>query len=239
MDNFNICVFNAILKYILQLRINEIDTRAFSESSVRTMQISIETMLTELGYGLGAAIVLYLLYNRMSRINEQNSELQATLADTVAVMREQASSASDVKSATLRAAEMDRLYQANHQMMIDGHATIIDGIPAKVEQLSEEQLAMTESVNGLLNGLNAFATSSLERQRMLQEGMQSLQEQATTSSGNQADLVGDLSTSVVKLDNQLELISRALMQMAQSNEGYQNATSNAIANIERKLMEEF
>jgi hypothetical protein len=52
-------------------------------------------------------------------------------------------------------------------------------------------------------------------------------------------LVGDLSTSVVKLDNQLELISRALMQMAQSNEGYQNATSNAIANIERKLMEEF
>jgi hypothetical protein len=74
---------------------------------------------------------------------------------------------------------------------------------------------------------------------MLQEGMQSLQEQAATSSGNQADLVGDLSTSVVKLDNQLELISRALMQMAQSNEGYQNATSNAIANIERKLMEEF
>ena len=74
---------------------------------------------------------------------------------------------------------------------------------------------------------------------MLQEGMQSLQEQATTSSGNQADLVGDLSTSVVKLDNQMELISRALMQMAQSSEVYQNATSNAIANIERKLMEEF
>ena len=239
LDNFDIYVFNAVMKDILQLQKNEIDTQTLSESSVRTMQISIETMLTELGYGLGAAIVLYLLYNRMSRINEQNSELQATLADTVAVMREQASSASDVKSATLRAAEMDRLYQANHQMMIEGHAVIIDGIPTKVEQLSKEQLAMTESINGLLNGLNAFATSSLDRQRMLQEGMQSLQEQAATSSGNQADLVGDLSTSVVKLDNQLELISRALMQMAQSSEVYQNATSNAIANIERKLMEEF
>ena len=223
----------------LHVQKSMIDTEPNSSVLVKTMQIDIGNMILELGYGLGAAIVLYIMYNRMNRMNERTNELQATLADTVMVMRENASSTLDIKSATLRAAEMDRLYQANHQMMIDGHATIIDGIPASVEQLSDEQHAMTESVNGLLNGLNAFATSSLDRQRMLQEGMQSLQEQAATSSGNQADLVGDLSTSVVKLDNQLELISRALMQMAQSSEVYQNATSNAIANIERKLMEEF
>lgn len=223
----------------LHVQKSMIDTEPNSSVLVKTMQIDIGNMILELGYGLGAAIVLYMMYNRLNRTNERTHELQATLADTVMVMREHASSAPDVKSATLRAAEMDRLYQANHRMMIDGHATIIDGIPASVEQLSDEQHAMTESVNGLLNGLNAFATSSLDRQRMLQEGMQSLQEQAATSSGNQADLVGDLSTSVVKLDNQLELISRALMQMAQSSEVYQNATSNAIANIERKLMEEF
>jgi len=203
------------------------------------MEIDIGNMILELGYGLGAAIVLYIMYNRMNRMNERTNELQATLADTVMVMRENASSTLDIKSATLRAAEMDRLYQANHQMMIDGHATIIDGIPASVEQLSDEQHAMAESVNGLTSGLNAFAASSLEQQRKMQEDLLSLQTQATGSAVAQAELVEHLTANVVKLDNQLELVSRALMQMAQSSEVYQNATSNAIANIERKLMEEF
>ena len=203
------------------------------------MEIDIGNMILELGYGLGAAIVLYIMYNRMNRMNERTNELQATLADTVMVMRENASSTLDIKSATLRAAEMDRLYQANHQMMIDGHATIIDGIPASIEQLSDEQHAMAESVNGLTSGLNAFAASSLEQQRKMQEDLLSLQTQATGSAVAQAELVEHLTANVVKLDNQLELVSRALMQMAQSSEVYQNATSNAIANIERKLMEEF
>ena len=203
------------------------------------MEIDIGNMILELGYGLGAAIVLYIMYNRMNRMNERTNELQATLADTVMVMRENASSTLDIKSATLRAAEMDRLYQANHQMMIDGHATIIDGIPASIEQLSDEQHAMAESVNGLTSGLNAFAASSLEQQRKMQEDLLSLQTQATGSAVAQAELVEHLTANVVKLDNQLELVSRALMQIAQSSEVYQNATSNAIANIERKLMEEF
>ncbi|DAC70455.1 MAG TPA: hypothetical protein D7I16_02745 [Candidatus Poseidoniales archaeon] len=204
-----------------------------------TMEIDIGNMILELGYGLGAAIVLYIMYNRMNRTNERTNQLQATLADTVTVMREHASSAPDVKSATLRAAEMDRLYQANHRMMIDGHATIIDGIPASVEQLSDEQHAMAESVNGLTSGLNAFATSSLEQQRKMQDDLFSLQTQATGSAVAQAELVEHLTANVVKLDNQLELITRALMQMAKSNETFQSASSNAIANIERKLMEEF
>ena len=139
----------------------KIDTEPNSSVLVNTMEIDIGNMILELGYGLGAAIVLYMMYNRMNRMNERTNDLQATLADTVMVMREHASSAPDVKSATLRAAEMDRLYQANHQMMIDGHATIIDGIPASVEQLSDEQHAMAESVNGLTSGLSAFPTSSL------------------------------------------------------------------------------
>ena len=179
------------------------------------MEIDIGNMILELGYGLGAAIVLYIMYNRMNRMNERTNELQATLADTVMVMRENASSTLDIKSATLRAAEMDRLYQANHQMMIDGHATIIDGIPASVEQLSDEQHAMAESVNGLTSGLNAFAASSLEQQRKMQEDLLSLQTQATGSAVAQAELVEHLTANVVKLDNQLELVSRALMQMAQ------------------------
>lgn len=203
------------------------------------MEIDIGNMILELGYGLGAAIVLYMMYNRMNRMNEQTSELQTTLADTVMVMREQASSASDVKSATLRAAEMDRLYQANHQMMINGHATIIDGIPASVDKLSEEQHAMAESVNGLTNGINAFATSSLEQQRKMHEDLQSLQTQTGGSTVKQVELVEQLSTNVASLDDQLELITRALMQIAKSNDVYQNTTSDAIANIERKLMEEF
>jgi len=216
-----------------------IHTDTITPVSVKTMEIDIGNMILELGYGLGAAIVLYIMYNRMNRMNERTNELQATLADTVMVMRENASSTLDIKSATLRAAEMDRLYQANHQMMIDGHATIIDGIPASVEQLSDEQHAMAESVNGLTSGLNAFAASSLEQQRKMQEDLLSLQTQATGSAVAQAELVEHLTANVVKLDNQLELVSRALMQMAQSSEVYQNATSNAIANIERKLMEEF
>lgn len=216
-----------------------IDTEPNSSVLVKTMEIDIGNMILELGYGLGAAIVLYMMYNRMNRMNKRTNELQATLADTVMVMREHASSAPDVKSATLRAAEMDRLYQANHRMMIDGHATIIDGIPASVEQLSDEQHAMAESVNGLTSGLNAFATSSLEQQRKMQEDLFSLQTQATGSAVAQAELVEHLTANVVKLDNQLELITRALMQMAKSNETFQSASSNAIANIERKLMEEF
>ena len=223
----------------LHVQKSMIDTEPNSSVLVKTMQIDIGNMILELGYGLGAAIVLFMMYNRMNRMNERTNELQATLADTVMVMREHASSAPDVKSATLRAAEMDRLYQANHQMMIDGHATIIDGIPASVEQLSDEQHAMAESVNGLTSGLNAFAASSLEQQRKMQEDLLSLQTQATGSAVAQAELVEHLTANVVKLDNQLELVSRALMQMAQSSEVYQNATSNAIANIERKLMEEF
>ena len=216
-----------------------IDTEPNSSVLVKTMEIDIGNMILELGYGLGAAIVLYMMYNRMNRMNKRTNELQATLADTVMVMREHASSAPDVKSATLRAAEMDRLYQANHRMMIDGHATIIDGIPASVEQLSDEQHAMAESVNGLTSGLNAFATSSLEQQRKMQEDLFSLQTQATGSAVAQAELDEHLTANVVKLDNQLELITRALMQMAKSNETFQSASSNAIANIERKLMEEF
>ena len=216
-----------------------IDTEPNSSVLVKTMQIDIGNMILELGYGLGAAIVLYMMYNRMNRMNERTNELQATLADTVMVMREHASSAPDVKSATLRAAEMDRLYQANHQMMIDGHATIIDGIPASVEQLSDEQHAMAESVNGLTSGLSAFATSSLEQQRKLHEDLQSLQTQATGSAVEQVKLVEQLTANVASLDNQLELVTRALMQMAKANETFQNASSNAISNIERKLMEEF
>lgn len=216
-----------------------IDTEPNSSVLVKTMEIDIGNMILELGYGLGAAIVLYMMYNRMNRMNERTNELQATLADTVMVMREHASSAPDVKSATLRAAEMDRLYQANHQMMIDGHATIIDGIPASVEQLSDEQHAMAESVNGLTSGLNAFATSSLEQQRKMHVDLQSLQAQATGSAAAQVELVEQLTANVASLDNQLELVTRALMQMAKSNETFQSASSNAIANIERKLMEEF
>ena len=216
-----------------------IDTEPNSTVLVKTMEIDIGNMILELGYGLGAAIVLYMMYNRMNRMNERTNELQATLADTVMVMREHASSAPDVKSATLRAAEMDRLYQANHQMMIDGHATIIDGIPASVEQLSDEQHAMAESVNGLTSGLNAFASSSLEQQRRMHDDLQSLQTQATGSAAAQVELVEQLTANVASLDNQLELVTRALMQMAKSNETFQSASGNAIANIERKLMEEF
>ena len=203
------------------------------------MEIDIGNMILELGYGLGAAIVLYMMYNRMNRMNERTNDLQATLADTVMVMREHASSAPDVKSATLRAAEMDRLYQANHRMMIDGHATIIDGIPASVEQLSDEQHAMAESVNGLTSGLSAFATSSLEQQRKMHDDLQTLQTQATGSAVAQVELVEQLTANVASLDSQLELVTRALMQIAKANETFQNASSNAISNIERKLMEEF
>ena len=217
----------------------KIDTEPNSSVLVNTMEIDIGNMILELGYGLGAAIVLYMMYNRMNRMNERTNDLQATLADTVMVMREHASSAPDVKSATLRAAEMDRLYQANHQMMIDGHATIIDGIPASVEQLSDEQHAMAESVNGLTSGLSAFATSSLEQQRKMHDDLQSLQTHATGSAAAQVELVEQLTANVASLDNQLELVTRALMQMAKANETFQNASSNAISNIERKLMEEF
>ena len=203
------------------------------------MQIDFVNMITELGYGLGAAIVLYMLYNRLARMNERTVELQTTLADTLTVLGEHVSVNTDIKSATTRAAEMDRLYQSNHEMMIAGHATIIDSIPASVEQLAKEQQHLSEEVNGLLGGLNAFAESSLNGQRELQGSVVALQNQSANAESTNSESNHNFANHLERVTTLVEQLSRGMALMVSSNETNFTEMNRSIVTIERKLMEEF
>ena len=207
--------------------------------SEELMELSIETIITELGYGLGAAILLYFLYARFTRTNEQNLELQTTLSDSLAMIHNHASSLSDLKSATTRAAEMDRLYQVNHQMMMDGHATIVNQIPSAVEELAETQSNLTSGVTGLIDGLNAFATTSTGGQEELRREIIDLRSGSQETSAQQAESTIQLTSRVEHLTAQVEQISRAMTLMLQSSEVHQASISKSIETIERKIQEEF
>tara|TARA_B100001564_G_C20627577_1_gene665437 strand:- start:747 stop:1358 length:612 start_codon:yes stop_codon:yes gene_type:complete len=203
------------------------------------MEIDFGTLLTEIGYGLGAAIVLYVLYNRMSRMNERTVELQTTLEHTLDIISEQNSAATDIKSATVRAAEMDRLYQSNHEMMIAGHATIIDSIPTTVEQLADEQQHLSQDVKELGAGLNAFATSSLERQQELLGDIVILQKQFENDSVKNSESSQQFETRLENLTSLLEQLSRGMALMVSSNETNFTKMNKSIVTIETKLLEEF
>ena len=199
------------------------------------METTIGTLLTELGYGLGAALVLYMLYNRQSRMNEKTVELQTTLGETLMVIREQAATNADVKSATIRAAEMDRLYQLNHQAMIDGNANIIESIPPAVDQIAEVQQQLSQEVNALNAGLNAFAASSLNQQQELHAGVATLQNLIESASNAIVESAHRSAEQVGRLEESVEQIARAIVAIVTGNDEM-NRTINAIESI---LKEEF
>lgn len=199
------------------------------------METTIGTLLTELGYGLGAALVLYMLYNRQSRMNERTVELQTTLGETLTVIREQAATNADVKSATIRAAEMDRLYQSNHEMMIAGTANIIDSIPAAVDQIAEVQQQLSQEVNDLNAGLNAFAASSLNQQQELHTGVTTLQHQSENTSAASVESARRFAEQLGRVTECVEQNSRGLGALVTSLD----EMSRTINAIESKLKEEF
>ena len=203
------------------------------------MEIDFGTILTEIGYGLGAAIVLYVLYNRMSRMNERTVELQTTLEHTLDIISEQSSAATDIKSATVRAAEMDRLYQSNHEMMIAGHATIIDSIPAAVEQLADEQQNLSQDVKELGAGLNAFTASSLEKQQELLGDIMMLKKHFENDSAKNSESNQHFETRLENLTSLVEQLSRGMALMVSSNESNFTKMNKSIVTIETKLLEEF
>ena len=181
-----------------------------------------------IGLGLGIIAVVVLLYYRLQRINERNDDLRITLSKGIETIQQQEIAMADLKSASVRAQEMDRLYQENHRAVMSGQTAIVTRLPEAVEELSSRQEKMTVDlgtiqlyVNSILGDISDIKSVQSKSQEDVDERLQSVMEQITSGS------------------TQAQQLSQGLAAVLSTMERNQESTSNLLLGIQQKLLEDY
>ena len=181
-----------------------------------------------IGLGLGIIGVIAIMYYRLQRMNERNDELRICLTKGIEAIQQQEIAMVDLKSASVRASEMDRLYQENHRAVMSGQTAIVTRLPDAVDDLSSRQERMALDLedlrgynNSILNDISEIKNTHFQSQGSVDEQLQKVMSQIASGV------------------SQTQQISQGLAAVLSIMESNQEVNENLLVEIQKKLLEDY
>jgi hypothetical protein len=206
----------------------------------------ISTIAMMLGLGLGIVAVLALWYNRVQRMNERNDHLRTALAESLAAIREQGAAMSDLKSASIRATEMDELFKEDHRAVRNGQVEIVERLPGAVEGLVESQNEIStrvgmvqECCSGILGRLASYKEEFDVGSEVLSAQTGGFQQSITEGLRTLSSQIQGLAHDSEVQDQQISQVTQGLSATISMIDSNHETVLELLTNITRKLREDY